>query len=84
MAKEDTTVSIDIIAFGPIAERLGGRKHTLQIPTGSTVREIVESMELGEWISFGLSVAIDGNRCAIDAVVENGAEVALLPPVSGG
>ena len=84
MAKEDTTVSVDIIAFGPIAERLGGRKHTLQVPTGSSVREIVESMELGKWISFGLSVAIDGNRCAIDAVVENGVEVALLPPVSGG
>lgn len=84
MAKDDTTVSIVIIAFGPIAERLGGRKHALEVPTGSTVREIVESMELGEWISFGLSVAIGGNRCAIDAVVEDGAEVALLPPVSGG
>jgi len=41
-------------------------------------------MDLVEWISFGLSVAIDGNRCAVDTVVLDGAELALLPPVSGG
>ena len=71
MAKEDTTVSIGIIAFGPIAERLGGRKHP-QSPNGCTVRELVLKHGLGEWISFGLSVAINGNRCAIDTVLEKG------------
>jgi len=84
MAKDDNTVRIRIIAFGPIAERLGGREHELHVPSGSTVREVVELMNLGEWISFGLSVAIDGNRCAVDTVVLDGAELALLPPVSGG
>ena len=41
-------------------------------------------LDLAEWIDFGLSVAVDGDRCSIDAVLEDGVEVALLPPVSGG
>jgi molybdopterin converting factor small subunit len=84
MAKDTNTMRISIIAFGPIAERLGGREHELHVPSGSTVREVVELMNLGEWISFGLSVAIDGNRCAVDTVLSEGADLALLPPVSGG
>jgi molybdopterin converting factor small subunit len=43
-------------------------------------------MKLGleEWISFGLSVALNGERCSIDTTLSEDDEVALLPPVSGG
>jgi len=41
-------------------------------------------MGLTEWISFGLSVAMNGHRCDVNTVIEDGAEIALLPPVSGG
>jgi|TARA_Y200000002_G_C22627131_1_gene640803 molybdopterin converting factor small subunit len=44
----------------------------------------VAELDLTEWIEFGLSVAINGDRCSVDAVLEDGVEVALLPPVSGG
>tara|TARA_B100000925_G_scaffold207361_1_gene157712 strand:- start:132 stop:386 length:255 start_codon:yes stop_codon:yes gene_type:complete len=84
MAKGEDAVGITIIAFGPIGEHLGGRQHEREVPTGSTVRDVVEALGLKEWITFGLSVAIDGNRCDIETVVEQGAELALLPPVSGG
>ncbi|MCH1616094.1 MAG: MoaD/ThiS family protein [Candidatus Poseidonia sp.] len=84
MAKDDNTVGISIMAFGPIAERLGGRQHAIEVPSGSTVREVVEGMDLREWISFGLSVAVNGHRCTMETVVEEGIELALLPPVSGG
>ncbi len=84
MAKEADTVRITIVAFGPVAERLGGRRHELDVPAASTVRHVVKQLDLEEWISFGLSVAIDGDRCDMETVVNQGIELALLPPVSGG
>ena len=84
MAPDDTTVKMVVVAFGPLAERLGGRRHELTVASNSTIRDLVVSLGLTEWIAFGLSVAMNGNRCSMDTVVEDGAEIALLPPVSGG
>jgi molybdopterin converting factor small subunit len=84
MAPDDGTVKIAVMAFGPLAERLGGRRHELTVSLNSTIRDLVVDLGLTEWISFGLSVAMNGNRCSMDTIVEDGAEVALLPPVSGG
>lgn len=75
---------ITILAFGQIAERLGGRTHHARVEKGTSVRELVEQLDLHEWISFGLSVAINGQRCEMSTTLETDVEVALLPPVSGG
>lgn len=84
MATEGDTVEITVIAFGPVAERLGGRLHSLEVASGSTISALIEQLDLTEWISFGLSVAINGERCSVDTAIEGPAEIALLPPVSGG
>ena len=84
MAPDDATVKMVVMAFGPLAERLGGRRHELTAASGSTIHDLVVSMGLTEWISFGLSVAMNGHRCDGNTVIEDGAEIALLPPVSGG
>ena len=84
MAPDDTHLKLVVMAFGPLAERLGGRRHELTLPFGSTIRDLVTNLEMTEWIAFGLSVAMNGERCDVDARVEDGAEIALLPPVSGG
>jgi molybdopterin converting factor small subunit len=84
MAKEGALVDVVVVVFGPLAERLGGRTHPRRLPEGSTIRQLVAELDLTEWIEFGLSVAINGDRCSVDAVLEDGVEVALLPPVSGG
>ncbi|MEC7989313.1 MAG: MoaD/ThiS family protein, partial [Candidatus Thermoplasmatota archaeon] len=49
-----------------------------------TVRELVLDLGLEEWIAFGLSVALNGERCSMDTPLCEGGEIALLPPVSGG
>lgn len=77
-------VDVVVVAFGPLAERMGGRTHRQRVKAGSTIRQLVTQLDLAEWIDFGLSVAVDGDRCSIDSVLEDGVEVALLPPVSGG
>jgi molybdopterin converting factor small subunit len=84
MSTEGPAISITVLAFGPLAERLGGRQHQCKVEVNSTVRELVLGLGLEEWITFGLSVAVNGERCALDAVLSEGQEVALLPPVSGG
>jgi molybdopterin converting factor small subunit len=50
----------------------------------TTVRQLVVNLGLEEWIAFGLSVAVNGERCSMDKELLQGQEVALLPPVSGG
>jgi len=77
-------IEVIVLAFGPLAERLGSRRHLHTVSTGSTVAELVRSLGLEEWLSFGLSVAINGERCVHDTPIQATCEVALLPPVSGG
>ena len=84
MATEGDTVEITVIAFGPVAERLGGRQHSVEVASGSTINELIGQLDLTEWISFGLSVAVNGERCSVDTVINGPSEIALLPPVSGG
>ena len=84
MTDDSTTGQITLIAFGPLAERLGGRTHSHPHQPDQTIRSLVEDLGLSEWISFGLSVAVNGTRCVLEQILDEGDEVALLPPVSGG
>ena len=51
---------------------------------GNTVKDLITMLDLGAWLDMGLSVAVNGERCAPDRTLADGDEVALLPPVSGG
>lgn len=84
MGSQGDDLTVSVLAFGPLAERLGGRLHTCQMPSGANVRQLVIQLKLEEWIAFGLSVAVNGQRCDMDNPLTEGDEVALLPPVSGG
>ena len=84
MGAQGDDITVNVLAFGPLAERLGGRGHTCTLKAGASVRDLVMELDLETWISFGLSVAVNGQRCTLDTLVASGDEVALLPPVSGG
>lgn len=84
MGTEASGISVTVIAFGQVGEELGGRHHERHVVAGATVRDLVMELGLEAWISFGLSVAVNGDRCGMDTVLVDGAELALLPPVSGG
>jgi molybdopterin converting factor small subunit len=76
--------TVHVMAFGQVAEQLGGRHHEQSVEKGTTVRNLVLALGLEQWIQFGLSVAVNGSRCDLDTLLSDGAELALLPPVSGG
>ena len=84
MPLDSVFMQAKILAFGPIAEEMGGREHLVDILPNSSVRFVLEELGLDMWLSQGLMVSINGNKVSEDEPVSDGDEIALLPPVSGG
>ena len=75
---------ISILVFGPLREHIGNERIELSVVSKTTVRDIIKQFYLEKWIELGLKAAIDGNIIPLDSILHDGAEIALLPPVSGG
>src|SRR5215210_6293701 len=81
-------MKIRLLAFATAADALGTIETELDIPEGSRVADLRERLDRDHpglaplWPH--LAVAIDGRVVSSDALLKDGAEVALLPPVSGG
>ena len=84
MPLDSVFMQAKVLAFGPIAEEMGGREHLVDILPNSSVRFVLEELGLDMWLSQGLMVSINGNKVSEDEPVCDGDEIALLPPVSGG
>ena len=84
MPLDSVFMQAKVLAFGPIAEEMGGREHLVDILPNSSVRFVLEELGLDMWLSQGLMVSINGNKVSEDEPVSDGDEMALLPPVSGG
>jgi len=78
-------IKVKMLMFGPLAEKMGTREIEVSLIEGTSVKELAERFELLEMLSSGLRVAIDG-EISSDAsrLLHDAAEVAFLPPVSGG
>lgn len=84
MPLDSVFMQAKVLAFGPIAEEMGGREHLVDILPNSSVRFVLEELGIEMWLSQGLMVSINGNKVSEDEPVCDGDEIALLPPVSGG
>jgi len=73
-----------VLVFGPLAESLGGREHIVKLLPNSSLRFVLEELGLDNWLNKGLMLNINGVRVGEDEPVNDGDEIALLPPVSGG
>ena len=79
-----TAMQLAIDAFGPIADAIGSRTSKIEWRENLSIEDIVHELDMSHWIGQGLAVALNGERCPIDVHCQQGDEVALLPPVSGG
>jgi|TARA_Y100000758_G_C15688886_1_gene288709 molybdopterin converting factor small subunit len=78
-------IKVKMLMFGPLAEKMGTREIEVSLIEGTSVEELAERFELLEMISSGLRVAIDGKiESDVSRLLHDAAEVAFLPPVSGG
>lgn len=81
---------INLLAFGILRDLLGSSVGPVDLPAGSTVRDLLERCRLAHhgaappdlWSS--LAVAVNREYVSASQPLADGDEVALLPPVSGG
>ncbi len=70
-------MQVNVLAFGPIAEEMGGREHQIEVPPNSSVRFLLEEMGLDMWLSQGIVISINGAKVGGDEPISEGDEVAL-------
>jgi molybdopterin synthase catalytic subunit/molybdopterin converting factor small subunit len=81
-------MKIRLLAFATAADALGTGETDLEMPEGSRISDLRALLDRDHpglvplWPR--LAVAIDGRIVPTDTQLEDGNEVALLPPVSGG
>ena len=79
---------VHLLFFAQARERAGGSRATLELPDGSRVADALAALEkLHPGLAPlrpHLAVAVNQRLAADDEVIPDGAEMALLPPVSGG
>jgi len=81
----DRAIKVKMLLFGPLAEKMETREIEVSLNEGTSLMELAQRFELLEMISSGLRVAIDGQiESDISRMLHDSAEVAFLPPVSGG
>ncbi len=79
---------IRVLAFASAGDALGAGERDVELPAGSRVADLRRLLERDHpglaplWPR--LAVAVDGRLAGAEEPLAEGAEVALLPPVSGG
>jgi molybdopterin converting factor subunit 1 len=81
-------MQLNVLYFAHARERAGRADEVLSCADGSTVAEVLVSIEarypaLAPLLPY-LRVAVNGTYTSPDEILTDGAEVALIPPVSGG
>lgn len=79
---------VNVLFFAQARERAGRSSAVLEIPDGGRVADALSAIRR-DYPSLDdlwphLAIAVDGVLVPADAALRPGAEVALLPPVSGG
>ena len=79
-------MQVRVLFFGVLKDLLSSNGDAVTLPEGATVAHLLEQLRDGGahpvWSS--LAVAVNREYAAASAVLHEGDEVALLPPVSGG
>jgi MoaE-MoaD fusion protein len=69
--------------FAGLRERLGMGENEMELPEGARARDVWELLELGPE-PVGLAYAVNRKYVDRDHGLEDGDELAIIPPVSGG
>lgn len=79
---------VNVLAFARVRELLGGNVHVVELPLRSTARDLWSALsertaELGP-LAESTRIARNGRIVSYDEPLQDGDEVALLPPAGGG
>jgi MoaE-MoaD fusion protein len=76
-------VRVTVRLFAGLRERAGTGERHVELPAGSRLADVWAALALGEEPA-GLLYAVNHDYAGSDRELEDGDEVALIPPVSGG
>jgi molybdopterin synthase catalytic subunit len=76
-------VKVSVKLFAGLRERAGWSARELELPDGAKVKDVWAELDLGEQ-PRGIHYALNKGYADKSAVLADGDEVALIPPVSGG
>jgi molybdopterin converting factor subunit 1 len=80
-------VTVNVLLFASYAEALGGSSLQVEVPEGSSVRDLMQQLKSragGDRLPPSPLVAINQAYASLDERVKAGDEVAVIPPVAGG
>lgn len=77
--------SVSVLFFASFRERAGGARRELTLPPGATVADLIGRLrEDGVELPERPSVAVNRSYADPTRPLDEGDEVALIPPVAGG
>jgi molybdopterin converting factor subunit 1 len=81
-------MQVRVLYFGVLKDMVGHRSCEMDLPEGLSVGELVErhgaQMGASKELWDSIAVAVNQQYAKAGDVLQDGDEVALLPPVSGG
>lgn len=80
-------MTVTVLLFASYADALGQRTIPLDVPSGSTVGDVlrrVNAMAGGSQLPAQSMVAVNEVYARSDRRLQAGDEVAIIPPVAGG
>src|SRR5258707_549828 len=81
---------LSVLYFAVLKDVFGREREELELSAGATVGALVEQLRgrggavAAERLWDSIAVAVNQEYARLDVVLQDGDEVALLPPVSGG
>jgi molybdopterin converting factor subunit 1 len=79
---------VSVLFFASLRERAGTSTDVLELVAGARVSEAVEALlsarPMLRPLGSGVRFAVNADFASADVVLNDGDELALLPPVSGG
>lgn len=81
-------MNVRVLFFAAHRERLGTAETVATLPEGATVADLISSLrergDAWETLPAEPAVAVNQRYATRGAVLEEGDEVAVIPPVAGG
>ena len=88
ISADTKTVAFEVLAFARVREIVGSARLSFDLPRGATLRDfwamLLERFPSLAPLQSSTRVARNGRLESLDVVIEDGDEIALLPPVGGG
>src|ERR1700761_5701279 len=75
---------VSVLFFGVLKELMGRASEVVELPPGATVENLLTQYRGQMQTPSALAIAVNRHYAQPDRLLQDGDEVAFLPPVSGG